>query len=232
MSVSVPSDHFLGHVREIFVSALLKNRYLIQANFLCPTGTAAPAQRCQEGRSMDLEPIMRLLALVTVFPFLVAPAFAQSSGQNQQQTQINPADTQTIQQQVRENLQQAGFTDIKIMPSSFLVRAKDSAGNPVMMVINPDSVTAVTEVPAGAPPSGASANPPSAQNSGAGIAGKPGSKSGPAVRPSRSTTGQGLNANEGGNESTGSQDAAKVPGLPGSKSGPATRPPSGSSPNK
>jgi hypothetical protein len=150
---------------------------------------------------MDLEPIMRLLALVTVFPFLVAPAFAQSSGQNQQQTQINPADTQTIQQQVRENLQQAGFTDIEIMPSSFLVRAKDSAGNPVMMVINPDSVTAVTEVPAGAPPSGASsggsANPPSAQSSGAGIAGKPGSESGPAVRPSGSTTGQGLNANEG-----------------------------------
>ena len=191
---------------------------------------------CQEGRHMDLEPIMRLLALVTVFPFLVAPAFAQSSGQNQQQTQINPADTQTIQQQVRENLQQAGFTDIKIMPSSFLVRAKDRAGNPVMMVINPDSVTAVTEVPAGSPPGGASsgglANPPSAQNSGAGIAGKPGSKSGPAVRPSGGTTGHELNANEGRNENTGSQDAAKVPGLPGSKSGPATRPPSGSSPNK
>src|SRR5437879_4282814 len=57
-------------------------------NFSCPTGTAAAAHRCQEGRIMDLEPIMRLLALVTVFPFLVAPAFAQSSGQNQQQTQI------------------------------------------------------------------------------------------------------------------------------------------------
>lgn len=179
---------------------------------------------------------MRLLALFTIFPFLVAPAFAQSSGQNQQQTQTNPADTQTIQQQVRENLQQAGFTDIKIMPSSFLVRAKDRAGNPVMMVINPDSVTAVTEVPGGSPASGASggglANPPNAQNSGAGIAGKPGSKSGPAVRPPGGTTGQGLNANEGRNESTGNQDAAKVPGLPGGKSGPATRPPSDPSPNK
>jgi hypothetical protein len=53
---------------------------------------------------------------------------------------------QSIQQKVRHNLQQAGFTDIQIMPSSFLVRAKDSDGNPVMMVINPDSVTAVTEV--------------------------------------------------------------------------------------
>jgi hypothetical protein len=31
------------------------------------------------------------------------------------------------------------------MPSSFMVRAKDAQGNPVMMVINPDSVTAITE---------------------------------------------------------------------------------------
>ena len=31
------------------------------------------------------------------------------------------------------------------MPQSFLVRAKDKSGDPVMMVINPDSVTAVTE---------------------------------------------------------------------------------------
>jgi hypothetical protein len=31
-----------------------------------------------------------------------------------------------------------------MMPSSFMVRAKDRDGNPVMMVINPDSVAAVT----------------------------------------------------------------------------------------
>ncbi len=48
-------------------------------------------------------------------------------------------------QKMRDDLAKAGFTDIQIMPSSFLVRAKDSAGNPVMMVINPDSVAAVTE---------------------------------------------------------------------------------------
>ncbi len=30
------------------------------------------------------------------------------------------------------------------MPESFLVRAKDKDGNPVMMVIKPDSFTAVT----------------------------------------------------------------------------------------
>ncbi len=50
-----------------------------------------------------------------------------------------------IAQKMRTDLSKAGFTDIHIMPSSFLVRAKDSSGNPVMMVINPDSVTEITE---------------------------------------------------------------------------------------
>ena len=52
---------------------------------------------------------------------------------------------QAIAEELRQNLQNAGFSDIQLMPSSFLVRAKDRNGNPVMMVINPDSVTAITE---------------------------------------------------------------------------------------
>jgi hypothetical protein len=54
-----------------------------------------------------------------------------------------------VAQKMRDDLTKAGFTDIHIMPSSFLVRAKDSSGNPVMMVINPDSITAITEEPSG-----------------------------------------------------------------------------------
>ena len=57
----------------------------------------------------------------------------------------NAAGGMHIAQKMRDDLTKAGFTDIRIMPSSFLVRAKDSAGNPVMMVVNPDSVTAITE---------------------------------------------------------------------------------------
>ena len=45
---------------------------------------------------------------------------------------------------LRDDLTKAGFTNITIMPSSFLVRAKDLQGNPMMMVINPDFVTEVT----------------------------------------------------------------------------------------
>lgn len=50
-----------------------------------------------------------------------------------------------VVQKMRQNLSNSGFTDIQIMPSSFLARGKDLSGNPVMMVVNPDSVTAITE---------------------------------------------------------------------------------------
>jgi hypothetical protein len=50
-----------------------------------------------------------------------------------------------LSQKLHDDLAKAGFTDITIMPSSFVVRAKDSQGKPVMMVINPDSLTKVTE---------------------------------------------------------------------------------------
>ena len=64
---------------------------------------------------------------------------------------------------------------------------------------------------------------PTSPNSGAGIAGQPGSKSGPAAKSPSATTGSGVGESR-------NQDAAKVPGLPGSKSGPAAKPPSSSAP--
>jgi hypothetical protein len=62
---------------------------------------------------------------------------------------------------------------------------------------------------------------PSAQNSGAGIAGQPGNKSGPAAN--KETVGS---ARDQGNLSTQEQDPSNVKGLPGSKSGPPAKSPS------
>ena len=50
-----------------------------------------------------------------------------------------------IAQKLRTDLNKAGYTDITIRPSSFFVQAKNSEGNPVTMMISPDSVTALTE---------------------------------------------------------------------------------------
>ena len=101
-----------------------------------------------------------------------SPGTSPSAGQSAQGQNQQP-----IRAQIQKNLQSAGFTDIHIMPSSFTVRAKDRDGNPVMMVINPNSVTEVTEMrgapnrgqgsTTGTPPQGApttgSATPTEAQ---------------------------------------------------------------------
>lgn len=58
---------------------------------------------------------------------------------------------------------------------------------------------------------------PTTPNSGAGVQGMPGSKSGPTVRSDQSTAPS--------QTGTAGQDAAKVPGMPGGKSGPAAKSP-------
>lgn len=61
-------------------------------------------------------------------------------------TSATPMAPGAMQDALKHDLSQAGFTDIQVMPSSFLVRAKDKTGHPIMMVINPDSVTEITNV--------------------------------------------------------------------------------------
>lgn len=95
------------------------------------------------------------ITTAAILGLTLAPALAQSST-----TQPNTAGTSSsnsgstsapmtpgaMQTTLKHDLSQAGFTDIQVMPSSFLVRAKDKAGHPVMMVINPDSVTEIATV--------------------------------------------------------------------------------------
>ncbi len=64
--------------------------------------------------------------------------------------------------------------------------------------------------------SGSAATAPSAQNSGAGIAGAPGNKNGPPAHTG--TTGSASQ-----NQSVQEQDSANVKGLPGNKSGPPAK---------
>jgi hypothetical protein len=72
-------------------------------------------------------------------------------------------------------------------------------------------------------PGGGQVTVPSGQNSGTGIPGQPGSKSGPAAKSSPETTGSDMDHNRAVRQ----QDSSKIPGQPGNKSGPTVRPPSG-----
>lgn len=54
-----------------------------------------------------------------------------------------------VRQQLQDSLSRDGFSNVTIMPSSFFVRATNKQGQPVAMVVSPDSVTEVTEIPTG-----------------------------------------------------------------------------------
>jgi len=86
-----------------------------------------------------------------------SPTNAQTNSHTSPTAPDASASNEPLRQQVQDNLKKAGFTDIKVMPTSFLVRAKDQSGNPVMMVINPDSFTEVTAVPSTGNSTGTSA---------------------------------------------------------------------------
>jgi hypothetical protein len=79
------------------------------------------------------------------------PGFSQpqSQGNNGQNFQRQNVTSAQLRQQIYQDLKQGGFTDIHIVPGSFVVHARDPNGNPVAMLITPNSMAAVTAVPQG-----------------------------------------------------------------------------------
>jgi hypothetical protein len=105
----------------------------------------------------------------TVWMIAVTGAFLSTAAmaQTPAQTPAAPAQTPsssaaqshaTLQQQMKSDLQKAGFTDVAVRPDSFLVQAKDKSGNPVTMMIDPDSMTEVVAADVGNPAGGTAAN--------------------------------------------------------------------------
>jgi sporulation protein YlmC with PRC-barrel domain len=93
-----------------------------------------------------------LLATTTAvaLAFSQAPVMAQTT-HDQTPSMKNSANQTThakegMRAQIRDMLQKSGFTDIQVMPGSFLIHAKDKDGNPVVMNVSPDSFTEMTEV--------------------------------------------------------------------------------------
>jgi Protein of unknown function (DUF1236) len=76
------------------------------------------------------------VALAAILPYA---ALAQSG------KAANPS-SQSVQAGVKKALEAAGFKDVKVDSRTFAVQAKDPSGSPVMMVINPATFGADTEV--------------------------------------------------------------------------------------
>jgi hypothetical protein len=47
------------------------------------------------------------------------------------------------QQKIRQSLEQSGFKDIRVVPESFVVRARAPDGSPIVMLLSPDRVAEV-----------------------------------------------------------------------------------------
>jgi hypothetical protein len=58
----------------------------------------------------------------------------------------NAGGAMPLRNHIRAMLQREGFTDIQLMPSGFVIRAKDPNGNPVVMSVSPNSVTEISEL--------------------------------------------------------------------------------------
>jgi hypothetical protein len=81
-----------------------------------------------------------VIAAVSLFAL---PALA-ATGPTKDSITTTPPGTTQVEQQLHQDLSKAGYTDIKIMPGSFLVQAKDKQGNQTEMMISPHSMTEVT----------------------------------------------------------------------------------------
>ena len=117
-----------------------------------------------------------LLAAGTALLLCTTAAMAQNNAPNTptaspSASTANTGTTSTtpLRDIIRGMLQRSGFSDIRIMPSSFMIRAKDQQGNPVMMSVSPGSVTEVSEL-------GTSSGTGLADNSGAATSGASGSQ--------------------------------------------------------
>jgi PRC-barrel domain protein len=86
--------------------------------------------------------------LTTVSSVALAQAASSNAGSaSPPATTASPQPSQSsMRQQLTNNLQESGFTDIKVVADSFLVRATDKSGNPVTMFIGPNSETEITTV--------------------------------------------------------------------------------------
>ena len=87
-----------------------------------------------------MQKILAIVAFAAISSTLPQLALAQSSQLALTESSSQGQFWEVIEAQVKNNLEQAGYTNIRIVPSSFLVRAMDKDGNPLIMVIDPDSV--------------------------------------------------------------------------------------------
>src|SRR4051794_32684849 len=80
----------------------------------------------------------RLVGLTVLCAILVpGAALAENTNSNMSGSSTAAQSSQPLPQQIQQKLTSQGFRDVKVVPGSFLVSAKDKQGDPVTMIIGP-----------------------------------------------------------------------------------------------
>jgi hypothetical protein len=86
----------------------------------------------------------RLLTSAAVLALLTTPVFAQSSNsqvQSNSQSAANSGQNIAAAQKIKKELQDAVFSDVKVVAESFVVQARSKDGDPVLMTIRPHGMS-------------------------------------------------------------------------------------------
>jgi hypothetical protein len=94
---------------------------------------------------------MRTILLAGAALLVLSQAsMAQTPNNSQNDTANQSTASQHMRSSLKNMLDKAGYKDIRVAPTSFVVHAKDADGNPVIMSVSPDSFTEVTGMNDGA----------------------------------------------------------------------------------
>lgn len=106
---------------------------------------------------------------VAMLALLGSPAFAQTqtgpSNQPSNQANTGTGHDRVTAQKISQDLQSAGFTDVKVVAESFVVQAKSKDGDPVLMTIGPHGMSVFEAMNSGNSGSGSSSTTGSTANS-------------------------------------------------------------------
>lgn len=100
--------------------------------------------------------------------YLITAIVLAASGAAVAQTSQSPSNApaqgsqgssqQPLPQRIQQKLKSQGFTDVKVMPEGYIVSAKDKDGDPVTMIIGPNSIAMFTVTPSSASSNQSSSN--------------------------------------------------------------------------
>lgn len=117
---------------------------------------------------------MKTLPIITCAVFLAmsGASFAQSGTSGSQGSSASGGQQASLAtvNKIKQDLQNAGFSDIKVVAESFVIQAKSKDGDPVLMTIGPHGMS-VFEAVGGSSSGSSSSGSGSSSNSGSNATG-------------------------------------------------------------